>query len=98
MAQFLDKLKVDIRQNGQTSSNIYELSSDFDHIYENKENNWWSLKDFLNEIKNFFSKPMFMLYSKNLPNNGSTIMECYIAESKNNDDSCLDKRILDRIN
>lgn len=96
MAQFLDKLKVDIRQNGQTSSNIYELSSDFDHIYENKENNWWSLRDFLNEIKNFFSKPMFMLYSKDVPDEGSTIMECYVAESDNEDG--LDSRILDRIN
>lgn len=97
MAQFLDKLKVDIRQNGQTSSNIYELSSDFDHIYENKENNWWSLKDFLNEIKNFFSKPMFMSYAKEVPSEGSTIMECYVAWEPT-DENGLDSRILDRIN
>lgn len=99
MAQYLDKLQVDILDN---TSSTYILGTDFDHVYAKRDNNngsiinKWSLKDFIDEIKNFFSKPMFMSYAKNVPDNGSTIMECYIAEST--DEDGLDSRILNQIN
>ena len=100
MAQYLDKLQVDIKDsNNNNSSSTYILGTDFDHVYAERDNNGsvinkWSLKDFIDEIKNFFSKPMFMLYSKDVPSNGSTIMECYVAWEPTNENG-LDPRILD---
>ena len=100
MAQYLDKLQVDIKDNNSPST--YILGTDFDHVYAKRDDNngsvtnKWSLTKFIEKINNFFSKPMFMSYAKNVPNNGSTIMECYIAESTYEDG--LDPRILDQIN
>ena len=92
MAQYLDKL------NNNNSSSTYILGTDFDHVYAKRDNNsGWSLTNFMNEIKNFFSKPMFMSYAKNVPSNGSTIMECYVAWEPTNENG-LDSRILDQIN
>lgn len=89
MAQFLDKIKLDI-ENG--SSTTYDFGLNFDHVIESNSNNW-SLRDFVTTIKNFFAKPMFMSYSKGEPSNGTTIMECYIADGEG-----LDTRVLNSIN
>ena len=96
MAQYLDKLQVDIKDNNSPST--YILGTDFDHVYAQRNDsgsvtNKWSLTNFIEKINKFFSRPMFMLYSKDVPSEGSTIMECYVAESDN--ENGLDSRILD---
>ena len=89
MAQFLDKIKLDIENSGSTT---YDFGLDFDHVIESNSNNW-SLRNFISTINNFFAKPMFMSYSKGVPGNGATIMECYIANGDG-----LDTRVLNSIN
>lgn len=93
MAQFLDKFKV-IDDDLEQPERSYDLGVDFNHVYKIVEEDntikVWSLTKFFEKIQEFFSKPIFMSYSKQTPNGVNSIMECYIAES---DDNSLDSRI-----
>jgi len=93
MAQFLDKFKV-IDDNPEQPERPYDLGVNFDRVYkiveEDNTTKIWSLTKFFEKIQEFFSKPMFMSYSKQIPNGVNSIMECYVAKST---DSSLDSRI-----
>lgn len=93
MAQFLDKFKV-IDDNLEQPERLYDLGVDFNHVYkiveEDNTTKVWSLTKFFEKIQEFFSKPIFMSYSKQIPNGVNSIMECYVAKS---DDNSLDSRI-----
>lgn len=68
-----------IYQKGEEGNEIktpFPLGTTFDKVYDTT-NKGFSLQQLANNLKNFFNRPGFMIYSTVTPNNNSNIVEFY---------------------
>lgn len=61
---------------GQEIDEVFPIGTTFDKVYYS-EREWFSLKDVVDNLKKFFSRQGFMLYSTNTPTIYSKTMEWY---------------------
>lgn len=54
----------------------YNLGTTFHHVYY-QTNSDFSLRDAFTQLKDFFSRPAFMIYSSEQPTDNSSVVEWY---------------------
>ena len=69
--------KILFTKEGQNVPTEHDIGTTFDQVRLNSNAGSLTLKTLYTDIKNFFTKSMFMLYSKNEPAAWGRIMEWY---------------------
>ena len=78
----INKIEVSKTNGNNTTETEYSVLTPFDKVYLKNQNNLinYTLKNFYDDIIDFFSQPMHMICSKNEPSN-QKIVEWYQISS-----------------
>lgn len=72
---WINKIRLTVGTDNRTSTN-FDIGTTFDKV-RFSESNSYTLANFVEMIKTFFSKRMFMHYTSRNPNNNYNVVEWY---------------------